>query len=141
MNKVMNGMASGVSRTMWWDDYRILTDDLIESLLTEFFNIFSMQIPELVEGFPYQIKVFVVVGILSGIGWLVVKNCRRFTRESVLIVLAVVYDVVFIAVRYVSSMDSFYFRFFEPATFLLCIALIGLVLPRLRGIITGESVE
>lgn len=52
MNKVMNGMASGVSRTMWWDDYRILTDDLIESLLTEFFNIFSMQIPELVEGFP-----------------------------------------------------------------------------------------
>lgn len=133
MNKVMNGMASGVSRTMWWDDYRILTDDLIESLLTEFFNIFSMQIPELVEGFPYRIKVFVVVGILSGIGWLVVNNCRRFTRESVLIVLAVVYDVVFIAVRYVSSMDSFYFRFFEPATFLLCIALIGLVLPRLRG--------
>lgn len=133
MNKVMNGMASGVSRTMWWDDYRILTDDLIESLLTEFFNIFSVQIPELVEGFPYQIKVFVVLGILSGIGWLVVKNCRRFTRESVLIVLAVVYDVVFIAVRYVSSMDSFYFRFFEPATFLLCIALIGLVLPRLRG--------
>lgn len=133
MNKIMNGMASGVSRTMWWDDYRILTDDLIESLLTEFFNIFSMQIPELVEGFPYQIKVFVVVGILVGIGWLIVKNCRRFTRESVLIVMAVVYDVVFIGIRYVSSMDSFYFRFFEPATFLLCIALIGLLLPYLRG--------
>ena len=49
MNKVMNGMASGVSRTMWWDDYQTLTNDLIESLLTEFFNIFSMQIPELVD--------------------------------------------------------------------------------------------
>ena len=133
MNKLMNGMASGVSRTMWWDDYRILTDDLIESLLTEFFNIFSMQIPELVEGFPYQIKVFVVVGILAGIGWLILRNCRHFTRESVLIVMAVVYDVVFIGIRYVSSMDSFYFRFFEPATFLLSIALIGLLLPYLRG--------
>lgn len=133
MNKLMNGMASGVSRTMWWDDYRILTDDLIESLLTEFFNIFSMQIPELVEGFPYQIKVFVVVGILVGIGWLIIRNCRHFTRESVLIVMAVVYDVVFIGIRYVSSMDSFYFRFFEPATFLLSIALIGLLLPYLRG--------
>lgn len=133
LNKLQNGMASGVSRTMWWDDYRILTDDLIESLLTEFFNIFSMQIPELVEGFPYQIKVFVVAGILTGIGWLIVRNCRRFTRESVLIVTAVVYDVVFIAIRYVSSMDSFYFRFFEPATFLLCIALTGLLLPYLRG--------
>lgn len=133
MNKVMNGMASGVSRTMWWDDYRILTDDLIESLLTEFFNIFSMQIPELVEGFPYQIKVFVVVGILAGIAWLIFANCRHFTRESVLIVMTVVYDVVFIGIRYFSSMDSFYFRFFEPATFLLCIALIGLLLPYLRG--------
>lgn len=133
MNKIQNGMASGVSRTMWWDDYRILTDDLIESLLTEFFHIFSMQIPELVEGFPYRIKVFVVIGILTGIFWLIFKNCRRFTLESVLIVTAVVYDVVFIGIRYVSSMDSFYFRFFEPATFLLCIALIGLLLPYLRG--------
>lgn len=133
VNKLQNGMASGVSRTMWWDDYRILTDDLIESLLTEFFNIFSLQIPELVEGFPYRIKVFVVVGILTGIGWLIVVNCRRFTRESVLIVTAVVYDIVFIGIRYVSSMDSFYFRFFEPATFLLSIALIGLLLPYLRG--------
>ncbi len=133
LNKLQNGMASGVSRTMWWDDYRILTDDLIESLLTEFFNLFSMQIPELVEGFPYQIKVFVVLGILAGIGWLIVRNYRRFTTESVLIVMAVVYDVVFIAIRYVSSMDSFYFRFFEPATFLLSVALIGLLLPYLRG--------
>lgn len=133
MNKVMNGMASGVSRTMWWDDYRILTDDLIESLLTEFFNIFSMQIPELVEGFPYQVKAFVVVGILVGMGWLIVVNCRHFTRESVLIAMTVVYYVVFIGIRYFSSMDSFYFRFFEPATFLLCIALISLLLPYLRG--------
>lgn len=133
MNKMRNGMASGVSRTMWWDDYRTLTDDLIESLLTEFFNIFSMQIPELVEGFPYQIKVFVVVGILAGTGWLVFRNCRRFTRESVLITMSVIYSVVFIGIRYFSSMDSFYFRFFEPATFLLSIGLLGLLLPYLRG--------
>ena len=30
-------------------------------------------------------------------------------------------------------MDSFYFRFFEPGTFLLCIGVIGLLLPYLRG--------
>ena len=50
-----------------------------------------------------------------------------------LTVITVVYYVVFIGIRYVSSMDSFYFRFFEPATFLLSIALIGLLLPYLRG--------
>lgn len=133
LNKMMNGMASGVSRTMWWDDYRVLTDDLIESLLTEVFNIFSLQIPELLQGFPYQVKLFAVVGIIAGIDWFVSKNCRRFTKESVLIVTAAAYDVIFIGIRYVSSMDSFYFRFFEPATFLFCIGLLGLLLPYLRG--------
>lgn len=157
MNKVMNGMASGVSRTMWWDDYRTLTDDLIESLLTEFFNIFSMQIPELIEGFPFRLKLFVVVGILTGITWLVVRNCKHFlannggtdsygngnghgvgivkwafTKEAVLVIMAVAYDVIFIGIRYVSSMDSFYFRFFEPATFLLCIGLLGMLLLYLK---------
>ena len=131
MNKVMNGMASGVSRTMWWDDYQTLTNDLIESLLTEFFNIFSLQIPELIEGFPFQIKLFVVAGILIGIGWLVFRNWEAhqkvhgdfnvakwaFTREMVLVSMAVAYDVIFIGIRYVSSMDSFYFRFLIPTQY------------------------
>lgn len=133
VNKLMNGLASGVSRSMWWDDYRTLTDDLIESLLTEFFNIFSLQIPELLENFPYNLKVFAVLVILAGLGWFVVRNCRHFTRESVLITMAVLYYLIFICIRYVSSMDSFYFRFFEPGTFLLCIGVIGLLLPYLRG--------
>ena len=147
MNKVMNGMASGVSRTMWWDDYQTLTNDLIESLLTEFFNIFSLQVPELIEGFPFRIKLFVVAGILIGIGWLVFRNWEAyqkahgdfnvakwaFTREMVLVSMAVAYDVIFIGIRYVSSMDSFYFRFFEPATFLLCIGLLGMILPYVKG--------
>ncbi len=133
MNKLMNGMASGVSRTMWWDDYQTLTNDLIESLLTEFFNIFSMQIPELIENFPFNLKVFIVVLILTGLVLLIFRTCKHFTTESVMITMAVLYYVIFIGIRYVSSMDSFYFRFFEPGTFLLCIGVIGLVLPYLRG--------
>ncbi len=133
MNKLMNGMASGVSRTMWWDDYGKLTDDLIESLLTEFFHIFSMQIPELIENLPYHLKVFIVAAILTGLGLLIFKTCKRFTRESVMITMAVLYYVIFIGIRYVSSMDSFYFRFFEPGTLLLCVGIIGLALPCLKG--------
>ena len=133
MNKIMNGMASGVSRTMWWDDYQALTNDLIESLLTEFFNIFSLAIPERLENYPYNLKVFLVVLILAGLAVFIFRNCRHFTRESVLITMGILYDVIFIGIRYVSSMDSFYFRFFEPATFLICIGLIGLLLPYIRG--------
>lgn len=133
MNKVMNGMASGVSRTMWWDDYEKLTNDLIGSLLTEVFNVFSLQIPELMEGFPYNLKVFVLLVIFAGLFLFIRNNCRHFTRESVMITMAVMYELIFIVIRYFSSMDTFYFRFFEPASFLFCIGMIGLLLPYLRG--------
>lgn len=133
MNKIMNGMASGVSRTMWWDDFRTLTDDLIQSLLTEFFNIFSLQIPEYMENFPYKIKLFVVWTLIICLIILIIKRCKHFSLQSVMITMAVMYYGVFIAIRYVSSMDTFYFRFFEPATFLLCIGVIGLLLPDLRS--------
>lgn len=133
MNKIMNGMASGVSRTMWWDDFRTLTDDLIQSLLTEFFHIFSLQIPEYMDNFPYKIKLFVVWMLIICLTTLIIKRCKRFSLQSVMITMAVIYYGVFIAIRYVSSMDTFYFRFFEPATFLLCIGVIGLLLPDLRS--------
>ena len=133
MNKIMNGMASGVSRTMWWDDFQTLTDDLIQSLLTEFFNIFSLQIPEYMENFPYRIKVFAVLFIVILLMILIMKRCRHFSLQSVMITMAVSYYMVFIAIRYVSSMDTFYFRFFEPATFLLCIGVIGLILPDIKN--------
>ena len=133
LNKIMNGMASGVSRTLWWDDNEKLTNDMIESLLTEVFNVFSLQIPELIEGFPYQLKVFVVATVIAGLVWFTWKNCRPFSRESVMIFMGVSYYLIFIVIRYFSSMDTFYFRFFEPASFLLCFAFIGLLLPYLRG--------
>ena len=133
MNKIMNGMASGVSRTMWWDDFRTLTDDLIQSLLTEFFHIFSLQIPEYMENFPYKIKLFVVWMLIICLITLIIKRCKHFSLQSVMITMAVIYYGVFIAIRYVSSMDTFYFRFFEPATFLLCIGVIGLLLPDLKS--------
>lgn len=133
MNKIMNGMASGVSRTMWWDDFRTLTDDLIQSLLTEFFHIFSLQIPEYMENFPYKIKLFVIWMLIICLIALIIKRCKHFSLQSVMITMAVMYYGVFTAIRYVSSMDTFYFRFFEPATFLLCIGVIGLLLPDLKS--------
>lgn len=133
INKMMNGMASGVSRSMWWDDYEKLTNDLIDSLLTELFNVFSLQVPQLIENFPHNRKVLVLGVIFAGLVWFLRKNWRPFTTESVLITMAVLYDVIFIGIRYVSSMDTFYFRFFEPASFLFCLGMIGFLLKYFRG--------
>lgn len=133
MNKLMNGMATGVSRALWWDDFEMLTNELIESLLIEVCNVFSIQIPKVIEGFPYYLKVFVLAIIFVGLLWFVVRNGRRFSRESVMLTMGVMYYLIFIVIRYFSSMDSFSYRFFEPGSFLICIGLIGLWLPYLRG--------
>ena len=133
MNKPANGMASGVSRSLWWDDYEKLTNDLIESLLVEIFNVFSLQVPRLVEDFPYKMKVLFLAVVFAAAASFIRKSCRRFTLESVLITLAAAYYLIFIGIRYVSSMDTFYFRFFEPGSFLFCMGMAGLVLARLKG--------
>ena len=133
MNKIMNGRASGVSRTLWWDDYEILTNDLIQSLLTEICNVFSIQIPDFINAYPYNLKVLLLVVVLAGL-IVFVKRCAKWeSREGVMITFGVCYYVIFIAIRYVSSMDTFYFRFFEPASFLICLGLFGLLLPYVRN--------
>ena len=133
MNKIMNGRASGVSRTLWWDDYEILTNDLIQSLLTEICNVFSIQIPDFINAYPYNLKVLLLVVILAGLIIFVKKAAKWESREAVMLTFGSCYYVIFIAIRYVSSMDTFYFRFFEPASFLICLGLLGLLLPYVRN--------
>lgn len=133
VNRQRNGRVTGVSRGLWWDDYQILTNDLIETLLKEFFHIFSLQIPQVIDDLSYPLKVWFLLVLLLGLIWFVKRNCRPFTTESVLLTLGAFYYVIFIGIRYVSSMDTFYFRFFEPASFLISIGLFGLLLPYLRG--------
>ncbi len=133
MNKIMNGRASGVSRTLWWDDYEILTNDLIKSLLTEITNVFSIQIPNFIDAYPYNLKLLLLFVVFAGLGLFVKRTMKWESLEGVMITFGVCYYVIFIAIRYVSSMDTFYFRFFEPASFLICLGLIGLLLPYIRG--------
>ena len=73
-----------------------------------------------VEQLSYELKVLIVVAILVLIGSLLYRKCRLKSRAGVLAILAAAYYGIFIVIRYFSSMDSFYFRFFEPASFLLC---------------------
>lgn len=133
MNKIMNGRASGVSRTLWWDDYEILTNDLLKSLLTEITNVFSIQIPDFIDAYPYNLKVLLLVVIFAGLIVFVKRTAKWESTEGVMLIFGVSYYLIFIAIRYVSSMDSFYFRFFEPASFLICLGLFGLLLPYVRG--------
>ncbi|MBQ0027314.1 MAG: hypothetical protein KBS96_01805 [Lachnospiraceae bacterium] len=138
MNKIKNGNPTGVSRGTWWDDYKTLTDDLVKSLVTEIFNVFSIDVPKAISDKPVYLQVWFVIIISVFIGILIHKCLdgrgnilsRYMSTECVLIMMAIVYYGMFIVIRYRSSMDTFYFRFFAPATFLLTLGIIGLVLEK-----------
>ena len=136
LNKIMNGMPSGVSRTDWWDDYAQLTKDLIDSLLKEIFNVIHIDITNAAALLPYPLKVIFILLVIAGILVLVKRRCRLYSMEAVFLMLAGTYYVMFTVIRYFSSMDTFYFRFFEPATMLLSIGLVGLIFrgERISGI-------
>ncbi len=144
MNKMRNGYPTGVSRGTWWDDIATLTDDLIESLLTEVFNVFSVSIPDFIENMSYEGKAWIVVAVIAMVAVFIhrlLPACNKkdifggyMNTPCVFIVMAVFYYVIFTAVRYRSSMDTFYFRFFAPATVMLVIGIIGLILKKgVRG--------
>ncbi len=127
-NKIQNGMPSGVSRSMWWDDYQSLTNDLVKALLCEIFNIFHMDVPSYINTISYGKSVLIVMLVILMGAVFIRKNCRRFTRASVFITTGIVYYAMFTVIRYFSSMDTFYYRFFAPATFLITLGLAELLI-------------
>lgn len=129
-NRQMSGMGSGVNRLVWVDDYVVLNNDFIESLFTEIANIFTVQsIPKMVSSLPYNYKALVLIVLICSLGFFVFKYGRKRIRASVFIVTAVFYYLMFTAVRFVSSMDTFGYRFWIPATMLLVLGLLDIIVP------------
>ncbi len=137
MNKIRNGNPTGVARGTWWDDYRTLTIDLINSLVTEVFNVFTVEVPAVIVNMNIALKAGLVLAVVALLIVLIViciielPFVKAICMPSmVFVVTAAMYYVIFTVIRYRSSMDTFYFRFFAPATVLLVIGLIGLLLGR-----------
>lgn len=132
LNKMMNGMPSGVSRSTWWDDYRQLTVDLFNSLITEVFNVFHIDCSSYLRYPNFYIKAAIVAIILGLLIWRAVKNLKTangiYSPAGALLILGGSYYVIFTVIRYFSSMDTFYFRFFEPASFMLTIGFVMILI-------------
>ena len=141
LNKIMNGMPSGVSRSTWWDDYRTLTIDLFNSLITEFFNLFHINCEGALGFFGFIIKVIFVIIIMGAVSFFAIWGLKSigglYSPSGAFIILGACYYGMFIVIRYFSSMDTFYFRFFEPASFLITIGILMLLTSKVE---TGNRV-
>lgn len=132
LNKIMNGMPSGVSRSTWWDDYRTLTVDLFNSLIAEVFNVLHIDTTGTVNSLGFAVKVVFVAVIVVLVAFVSYKGLKNrggiYSESGAFLVVGVGYYMIFTVIRYFSSMDTFYFRFFEPASFILTIGLVMLLI-------------
>ena len=127
MNKIFNGYPTGVSRGTWWDDYASLTRDLVNSIIVEIFNVFSLEVPQLLNELGPAMSVWFIVLVAALMAYSITKCKKKDVRAMSIIIISAAYYVIFTLVRYRSSMDTFYYRFFAPATVLLVMGLICLI--------------
>lgn len=133
MNKITYGYMSGVERSVFIDDVNSLKANLYDALRREFFNAFRFEMPLTVANLSSDEQ---AVFILLGIGILFYLMLRLLKKKAdykfIFILTGILYDAVFIVIRFHSTMDEFNFRFFAPASMLITIGLLGYIQEKIK---------
>ncbi len=124
MNYRKVGTISGSDRGAWWDEYSALTNNFYNALVQELHNAFGATVPEAVTNASRHVQVWIIVLFLAVVIYLLYRYRPKDFR-AVFIGVGIFYYLVFTFVRYHSSMDSFSYRFFAPASILITIGLTG----------------
>ena len=111
-NKKMCGYGTGIAREEFYESYSVLLKQLVRALGTEFKNMFFLSdtIPFQYLGGAVGTVCLLVITVLA-----IVTAIRKKRWESlVFLSFAILYDAMFIVIRFFSTMDIFYYRFFAP---------------------------
>lgn len=128
LNKIMSGKISGVERTVFNEDPYDLLVGLCDALLAESYNVMRIQIPAVITELGSKEKiVFISVCIACMFFLLGRKVIQKMDYRVVFIFIGIFYYIVFIFIRFHSSMDPFGSRFFAPASILITIGVLGYI--------------
>lgn len=130
MNQVMAGTISGSNRLFWEDDYNELIISLYSALTAEIFNATRINIGSLMPGFSPKGRAAVIILFLFILTVALVKEYQRkkkFDYKMIFTGAGLFYYLVFIVVRFYSSMDGISYRFFAPAGMMVSIGVLGLI--------------
>lgn len=136
MNRIMGGQSSGVNRLAWWDDYNTLITNLFEALTAEIFNATRVDTLSLMPNFYPESRAVVVILFLGVLVHALIKNYqaeKKIDYKTIFIGAGVFYYLLFIVIRFYSSMDRFNHRFFAPAGMMVSIGGLGLIRDKFQG--------
>ncbi len=111
-NKKMCGYGTGIAREEFNESYSVLLKQLVRALGTELKNLFFLSdtIPFQYLGGAVGTMCLLVITVLA----IVIAIKKKRWEALVLLSFAILYDVMFIMIRFFSTMDIFYYRFFAP---------------------------
>lgn len=133
INYRMCGYLSGVQRSVFLDDKAALKVNLYDALRREFFNAIRLEMPLTVSGMSVGQQAALLLLGFGILVYLVYGQLKRKADDKAICILSgMLYDAVFIVIRFHSTMDEFNFRFFAPASMLITIGVFGLILEKMR---------
>lgn len=124
VNRILNGRATGVERREFIDDPKVLRNDLFKAIMNEIRTIIPLKSHvEIWDNslFQYIMIITILIGIILTI---IARN--KIDNATLFVLFGLFYYIVFIIIRFHSSMDTFGFRFFTPATLMILIGM-GLI--------------
>ncbi|XME03404.1 hypothetical protein QYZ88_004280 [Lachnospiraceae bacterium C1.1] len=127
-NKIRNGASTGVNRAVFTDDIPTLAFSLVEALIKEFFNALLIIPPILVSDINGpKLRTLLLLLLLTIPVFIVYKKFSKKDKLLVILATGLFYYLTFITIRFNSTMDPFGPRFFEPATFVITVAILGYI--------------
>lgn len=131
LNHFMSGYVSGGKRFVFNEHYMDLTENLLTSLVEELFSFFGNTPLGVLQHFSLfpMFNCMCLVAFLVLLLWSVRKNVFKGISLNAKLFLfsGVSYYIIFIAYRYMSTMDLFGFRFFAPGSTLLAVGLLNIL--------------
>ena len=127
-NKIRNGASTGVNRAVFTDDIPTLALSLVEALIKEFFNAVLVTPPILTGDITGpKLRTLLLLLLIAIPAFIVCKKFEKKDRLLVILATGLFYYLTFIIIRFNSTMDPFGPRFFEPASFVITVAVIGYI--------------
>ena len=111
-NRKMCGYGTGIAREEFNESYAVLLKQLVRALGTEFKNLFFLS-----DTIPFQYlggAVGTVCLLVITVAAVIAAVRKKRIEALVFLSFAVLYDAMFIVIRFFSTMDIFYYRFFAP---------------------------
>lgn len=133
MNLKLNGYATGVPRTEMTDDLKALRMNLYQAIQQEILHTVYKQESVIFNYYTAWAGCIFMIMVFGLLIYVLFRH-RKADEPAIFILVGIFYYIMFVIVRFNSSMNNFDYRFFAPASLLILIGLVTIYRENLNSL-------